>query len=79
MLLLSSLYKTATTPAIAIAAAAKLPTCFTSAAALPVAEEPPAELVALAPEPFDPEEPEVAVADELLLRVLVPVAEAVAV
>lgn len=35
----------ATTPAIAITAAAKLPICLTSAAALPVAEVPPAELV----------------------------------
>lgn len=41
-------HKMATTPAIAIAAAAKLPTCLTSAAALPVAELPSPELVAVA-------------------------------
>lgn len=45
----NSLYKTATTPAIAMTAAAKLPTCLASAAALPVAEAPvPAELDPLA-------------------------------
>lgn len=36
---------------MAIAAAAKLPTCLTSAAALPVADAPPAVLEAEAPEP----------------------------
>jgi len=36
---------------MAMAAAAKLPTCLTSAAALPVADEPPALLVDEAPEP----------------------------
>ena len=47
---------------MAMAAAAKLPTCFLgSAAALPVAEEPPALLVDEAPEPSDPEAPVVAV------------------
>lgn len=44
----SSVHKTATTPAIAITAAAKLPTCLASAAALPVAA---------APEPDVPEAP----------------------
>lgn len=40
----SSVYKTATTPAIAMTAAAKLPTCLVSAAALPLAEAPEPEL-----------------------------------
>jgi len=42
-------YKTATTPAIAITAAAKLPTCLASAAAFPVAEAPVPDLDAEAP------------------------------
>lgn len=60
----AKVYSTATTPAMAMAAAAKLPSCFLgSAAALPVAEEPPALLVDEAPELRDAEAP--VVADEL--------------
>ena len=65
---------------MAIAAAAKLPTCFTSEAALPVAEAPPAELEALAPD--EAEAPEVCVPEELppvVVAVELPVAVAVAV
>lgn len=56
---------------MAIAAAAKLPTCLTSAAALPVADAPPAVLEAEPPEAF-----EVWVAEEPVV-LAVPVADEV--
>lgn len=72
-------YNTATTPAIAIAAAAKLPTCLGTGAALPVAEDPPALLVAEAPELRDADAPDVAVAVAVAVPEPVRVAVCVAV
>lgn len=58
----SLFYNAATTPAMAMTAAAKLPTCLLSAAALPVPEAPAAVLVA---DEWDAEARPVAVAGGL--------------
>jgi len=67
------LYKKATIPAMAMTAAAKLPTCLVSAAALPDAEAPDPELDApVAEAPFEPVEtaaPVVAVTEVTIVEV----------
>jgi len=70
-ILSSSSHKTATTPAMAITAAAKLPICLASAlAALPVAAAPLAEFVAEAPvaRPVETTDPVVAVETNVVVQ-----------
>jgi hypothetical protein len=68
LLLLPASYKTATTPAIAMTAAAKLPTCLVSVAALPEAEDPPVEDAVALARPVEATAPEVAVATIVVVQ-----------